>query len=218
MCCVVVWRFVNTSHRSSGHRQQKPYMKCLIRVLCLTFLPDGVIDWLVSMRQKNTEQYYGIDPNARLQQGYADQAALYNTGKFSRVLEGCAEDYNYGRIKSFDTIFTSPPYFIIERYTSETTQSWQRYKKLENWLEHFLFRTLEKASHTLISGAHLILNISDVYCNHTINKICDPMNDKISTLGHEYVGAIGLKFPKRPNSKAVGDGVFCEPIWVWRKL
>jgi len=168
---------------------------------------------------KGTETYLGLDPNARLQDGYAAQGRLYNTGKDSIVIRRPAEDFDFSHMSGwFDTIFTSPPYFIIERYTSEADQSWQRYKKLENWLEHFLFKVLENATPTLKSGGHLILNISDVYCNHTINKICDPMNAKIATLGYEYVGGMGLRFPKRPNSNAEGKGIFCEPIWVWRKL
>jgi 16S rRNA G966 N2-methylase RsmD len=168
---------------------------------------------------RGTESYLGIDPNARLQKGYDEQRKLYNTGKSSEVIQCPAEEFDFGGMENrFDTIFTSPPYFIVERYTAEADQSWQRYKKLENWLEHFLYKTIENATPTLKSGGHLILNISDVYCNHTINKICDNMNGKISTLGYEYVGGMGLRFPKRPNSNAEGKGIFCEPIWIWKKL
>ena len=65
----------------------------------------------------------------------------------------------------------------------------------------------------------MIINISDVYSGHQINKICDPMNDHIAGLGGEYVGCIGMKMSKRPNSKSDIDTsmVFTEPMWVWRK-
>jgi len=72
----------------------------------------------------------------------------------------------------------------------------------------------------LESGGTMIVNISDVYSNHTVNRICDAMNDHISTLdGAIYDGCIGYKMNKRPNSKALDgkEGVFCEPMWVWKK-
>ena len=167
-----------------------------------------------------TKSYFGIDPNGRLFDGYSDQVLMYQTGKQSMIAQECAESFDFTQINAntYDMLFTSPPYFIVERYTSETNQSWQRYKKLENWLELFLFTTLRNATPTLKSGAYLAINISDVYCNHTINKICDPMNNEIAKLGYEYIGGMGLRFPKRPNSKASGTGIFCEPIWIWRKL
>ena len=129
----------------------------------------------------------------------------------------CAEDIYMN--EKFDTVFTSPPYFNIERYNQEDNQSWKRYKKLNNWLDGFLFPVLEKSWNALNSGGTMIINISDVYSNHTINRICDPMNDFISRLsGANYNGAIGLRMAKRPNSKAVkSDGIFVEPMWVWKK-
>ena len=119
----------------------------------------------------------------------------------------------------FDTIFTSPPYFQVERYTQDNNQSWKRYKKLKDWKEQFLFATLEKAWYTLKKGGYLIVNISDVYCNHTINQICDDMNDFIRKLGSKRHKAIGMAMSKRPNSGALKDktGTFVEPIWIHQK-
>lgn len=167
---------------------------------------------------ENTESYLGLDPNERLVEGYAKQESLYNSGKKVEMICTPAETFDFiGR--SFDTIFTSPPYFNIEKYTQESNQSYKRYRKLDNWLNEFLFKVIGNSWKCLRSGGHLIINISDVYSNHTINKICDPMNDYISTLeGAICKDALGLRMAKRPNSNAVKqDGVFVEPIWVWEK-
>jgi hypothetical protein len=45
------------------------------------------------------------------------------------------------------------------------------------------------------------------------------MNDYIaSTNKFEYVGAMGLRMPKRPMSISSDTvGVFAEPIWIHRK-
>ena len=115
-------------------------------------------------------------------------------------------------------IFTSPPYFDVERYTKDNSQSWKKYKTLNSWLDNFLFKSIEKAWKQLNSNGHMLINISDVYCHHVINKICDPMNDFISKLENaKYEGALGMRMAKRPNSKAMKDGIFAEPIWIWKK-
>ena len=83
---------------------------------------------------------------------------------------------------------------IEEKYTKEDNQSFKKFKKLEDWLEKFLFKSLENAWFALEKGGHLIINISDVYSNHRINKICDPMFDYMATLeGSEYQGTMGLR-------------------------
>lgn len=171
------------------------------------------------MSCEGTESYVGIDPNKRLIEGYNNQIKEYNTSNKSiKMISSCAEDVDIE--DTFDTVFTSPPYYNIERYTGEDDQSWKRYKKLDRWLNEFLFPVLSKSWDRLESGGNMIINISDVYSNHTINKICDPMNDFLSTLkGSSYNGCMGLRMAKRPNSKArQKDGVFVEPMWMWKKI
>ena len=131
----------------------------------------------------------------------------------------CAEDTLLGG-REFDLVFTSPPYFNIERYTQEDNQSFKKYRKLENWLNDFLFKAIDLSWKHLKPKGHLVLNISDVYSNHTINQICDPMNDYISILkGSKYVGCYGYQMMTRPNSGALKGktGKFAEPMWVWKK-
>ena len=115
--------------------------------------------------------------------------------------------------------FTSPPYFDVERYNSESTQSWKKYKKLQDWKEKFLFVMISKAWHSLKDGGILILNISDVYSHHQRQEFCDDMNDYISTLDDShYCGAIGYRMSKRINSGYIGESkIFGEPIWIWSK-
>jgi len=164
----------------------------------------------------NGVSYTGVDPNKNLVKGYARQIKEYGKDKDIKMICAQAEDIDYDR--EFDLIFTSPPYFDVERYSSDCTQSWKRYKKIDQWLNSFLFIAIRKAWDKLESGGHMIINISDVYCHHTINKICDPMNNYISSLpDSEYDGCIGMRMAKRPNSKAHKDGVFGEPMWIWRK-
>lgn len=168
----------------------------------------------------DTVSYTGIDPNTNLVTGYQEQIALYNTNKTVNMLVGRAEDETILGDQTFDLIFTSPPYFNIERYTHDDQQSFKRYKKLDKWLSEFMFKTIDNVWPRLEVGGHLIINISDVYSNHTINQICDPMNEYIvKKAGSSYVGCWGYEMRKRPNSGALQNktGSFAEPMWIWKK-
>ena len=37
-------------------------------------------------------------------------------------------------------MFTSPPYFNVERYSYDDTQSWVRYKTINDWNKDFLHK------------------------------------------------------------------------------
>jgi hypothetical protein len=165
----------------------------------------------------DTNSYTGNDPNVSLLQGYTDQIGLYGSDKSYRILSQPAEELNF--TEQFDTVFSSPPYFCIERYSQDNTQSWKRYKKLDDWLEKFLFVAVEKAWRALKPNGIMAINIADVYGHHRINNICDPLNDFISTLPNaEFQGGLGYRMAKRPNSAADKEGIYVEPIWCWRRL
>ncbi len=167
---------------------------------------------------ENTEHYTGIDPNVALVEGYKQQIKEYGGDKDYRMIVGCAEDVILEE-GFFDTVFTSPPYFNVEKYTHDETQSFKKFRKLDDWLELFLFKALDNAWKSLKIGGHMIINISDVYSNHRVNQLCDPMCEYMGTkTDAEFLGTIGLRMNKRPNSKSEGiEGVFAEPMFIWQK-
>lgn len=189
------------------------YGKTNARVLDFS---SGWGDRLLGFHMSKCGSYVGIDPNANLIDNYEQQNAFYNTNKQVEMICSPAEDVELKG--KFDMVFTSPPYFQIERYTRDMTQSYKKYKKLDGWLEGFLFPTLSNSWDHLRKQGKMIINISDVYCYHQIQHMCDPMNDFISGLkGANYLGAIGMRMSKRPNTKADKTGIFCEPIWIFQK-
>lgn len=180
------------------------------------------------MASGSTQSYTGIDPNSLLHPQYEKQIKIFGRNKSIKMIKGCAEDDLSLPREHFDLIMTSPPYFNVERYTQENTQSFKRHnkrcsgqEKLDYWLEGFLFPSISNAWESLKPNGTMLINISDVYSGHRVNKICDPMNDYISQLqSSKYMGAVGYQMRKRPNSGALKnkEGIFCEPIWIWKKL
>ena len=199
----------------------------------------------------NTELYVGLDPRVENHPIYHKQAQYYD--KLLTMFENekkvffhtePAEDFDYSEYDdTFDIVFTSPPYFNVERYSYDDTQSWVRYKTINDWNKDFLHKAIEKMWPSIRSGGKLCINISDVNASSKgqsskgWQKICDPMNDFIQTFpDSKYLGAIGMEMASRPNSIGAGTGVesgesnrkpemlkefngkFCEPIWIWEKI
>ena len=210
-------------------------------------------DRLAGFYASETSEYYvGIDPRKENHPIYKEQSEFYDThrsifepNKKVEFICSPAEDVDFTKYNdTFDTVFTSPPYFNVERYSYDDTQSWVKYKEINEWNEQFLQRTLKNLWCSVKSGGYLLVNISDVYTNSKWStdrgwlEICNPMNNFLSTFSDsEYQGCIGMELAKRPNSGGAGtakskdytkealkkteetkDKTFCEPIWIWRKI
>ena len=169
------------------------------------------------------KRYDGIDPNLSLFNGYNNQIQYYssinNQIKRFNIKTACAEDETYHTNYKYDLVFTSPPYFDKEKYDQSSNQSYIKHKKFDDWMNNFLFKSIMLRTKNLKSGGHLVINISDIYTRKKLYKICDGMNDFIvSTNQFEYVGAMGLRMPKRPMSISSDTlGIYGEPIWIHRK-
>ena len=195
------------------------------------------------------KHYVGLDPRGENHPIYKEQSEFYekHLGFFEHERKSefhCspAEDFDFSVYdEHFDMVFTSPPYFSVERYSYDDTQSWVRYKDINDWNKDFLQSTLGNLWGSIKKGGYLLVNISDVYTNSKWStergwlEICNPMNDYLSKLG-KYQGCIGMEMAKRPNSGGAGtaksyegsvwtekslenkeDKKFGEPIWVWKK-
>ena len=155
------------------------------------------------------------------------------------MIDSPAEDVDYSRFENFfDMVFTSPPYFNTEKYTYDDTQSWVRYKTIDEWNKNFLHKTLDKIIPAVKQGGIIAINISDVYSSPDKGyvDIVNPMNDFLKEKGLEYQGCIGMEMAKRMNSAGAGEArsdyyseehreraeelqnqAFGEPIWIWKK-
>ena len=195
------------------------------------------------------KHYVGLDRRGENHPIYNEQSEFYekHLGFFEHERKSefhCspAEDFDFAPYNEyFDMVFTSPPYFSVERYSYDDTQSWVRYKDINDWNKDFLQSTLGNLWGSIKKGGYLLVNISDVYTNSKWStergwlEICNPMNDYLSKLG-EYQGCIGMEMAKRPNSGGAGtaksyegsvwtekslenkeDKKFGEPIWIWKK-
>ena len=191
-------------------------------------------DRLAGFYVSSAEEYFGIDPNTKVFETYYTQEKFYRNlqEKYRFPKKKCtfvnkpAEDTDIPE-NYFDIMFTSPPYFDVEVYSKDETQSCIRYQELDSWIENFLFKSLEKAFRALNTDGRLLVNISDFKKRKSgeVIRICDRMNDFIRSLGMGNFECIGMKLNKRyvaknDLGKLINDNLeipFVEPVWCWCK-
>ena len=168
--------------------------------------------------------YVGIDPNtvslAANQKMAEDIGRVFNL-PVPELVCACAEDVlGQGRWNP-DLIFTSPPYFNVEAYSDEPTQSYLRYPGLDKWYEGFLRPCILGAYKDLRSGGHLVLNINPDMGDRTLAIAKE--------VGFTYLETWGLAISRRQYRKDMGSHQYepatkalgkyrHEPVLVFKKV
>jgi len=109
--------------------------------------------------------YVGIDPCASQIAGLrgllVEVRPLSPVFGTAALIQGCAEDVLPTLPpRTFDLVFSSPPYFNWERYSDEPTQSYARYPSYEEWLQGFLRPTIVESHRVLRRRGRLAINVS----------------------------------------------------------
>lgn len=112
--------------------------------------------------------------------GYEPNKMTYNELlNFSKELDANIEIYNKPFEKSnpqkVDVCFSCPPYFDIEIYSNEETQSIYKYKTYEEWLDKFLFKSIENMKNIsnrvyLVVDKRLYDSIGGTIIDTVVNK------------------------------------------------
>ncbi len=171
-------------------------------------------DRLVGFLASNAESYIGIDPNTKLHVPYGETHEFYEPTKSVKTICSPSEDVDYTNLK-YDFVFTSPPYFNVELYCKEGTQSIVRYPEFDLWKKRYLFASLKLIYEGLDEGGRIALNI----CDNPKLKITHDLIFFMNSLGAVYEGVIGYEINIRPGSvrKDHGSEKRGEPILVWSK-
>ena len=126
-----------------------------------------------------------------------------------------------------DLVFTSPPYFDREQYSSDETQSFKSYPEYDDWRDNFLKPTLENAFHSLRNDRYLLWNIADIKIGKDkFHPLEQDSIDILTNLGMEYQGKlkmlmtsmVGVDQSNVKNSVVIEKKALkYEPIFVFYK-
>jgi len=119
---------------------------------------------LGALSSKNNYKYVGTDPNTETmyhlhQLGEHIEQATGRENSFE--LHCCGSEEFIGKPNSIDFSFSSPPYFDLEVYSQEETQCFNKFPKLEEWLEGYVRQTIKNIHYMLKPGRYYAVNIAD---------------------------------------------------------
>ena len=154
----------------------------------------------------NIPKYIAIDNNRNLKTPYQKLVRFLKQQGTSTEIETYIADsitFDYSKL-NYDMVFTSPPYYDIEKYSYQ-----KEYSSMEEWDQSFYIPLFQQTYRHLKPGGHYILNIpSSVY-----ERVCVPLLGKAD----EYI-----PFPKNKRFHAIQKNVkktnrYEEFIYVWKK-
>ena len=137
--------------------------------------------------------YTACDPNTNMKPIYEKIIDKYGNMNKQRVYTIPFEDYiPEDNALKYNALYTSPPFFDLEIYCEEDTQSTSRYKSPEKWLNCFLKPCLNKCNDLLLEGADIYLHLSDLKSeNNTFQYVKDVIIYCTRTLKWKFIGVYG---------------------------
>jgi hypothetical protein len=157
-------------------------------------------DRLLSAIFYKIKLYVATDPNKELHSAYQNIIDTFvppSKRKNFIILPTGFEVANLPDEK-FDIVFSSPPFFDLEKYSTFEDNSFKKYNTEKKWCSEFLIKSLIKSYNYLKKGGHILLYLSgSPYVMEQMHKL-----DKVM----EYKGIIYF-YDDKPRA-----------IYVWKKI
>jgi len=102
--------------------------------------------------------YVGVEPSTKTYLGLKQVADDYCKNIDVAIVQECAEDFSPGE-GCIDFVLSSPPYYNLEQYSDENTQSYLRFPEKEEWLQGFLYPMFKNVFRALKPGKLFALNV-----------------------------------------------------------
>jgi len=186
------------------------------------FAGDGVV-WdmcmgfggrlIGALTSNAVKTYIGTDPSTETYNGLneikKDFFNLYDSDKKVKLIKLGSENYLPNE-DSLDLCFTSPPYFDVEKYSDEDTQSYIKFSKQKKWLYQYLGATLRNCKYGLKNNGYIIINIANV---SSYKNMCSDFELLAETLKLKLVDKLDLLL-----SSIANGGYKSEPVYVFRHV
>lgn len=174
------------------------------------------------LSSKNNYRYVGCDPNTETMyhlHQLADYIEQVTGREGSYELHCCGSEVFKGPAESIDFAFSSPPYFDLEVYSDEPTQCYNKFPKLEDWLEGFVRGTIRNIVHMLKKGKYYAINIADFNTGGSMVAYVDEWIRISAEEGAPLFDTVYLGVTARAGSKEQAAGELKkENILIFKKV
>jgi DNA methylase len=162
--------------------------------------------------------YIGIDPCREqingLRRMHTRLDKLVRIRARTRIYQACAEDFlNQQRASSVSLVFSSPPYFNMERYSNNRSQSYIRFPTYEAWREGFMVPVVTQSRRILKKGGYFVINVANINGYKLFDDTLHVANQHF-----RRVHTLKLRLGHLPYlRKDRGSAYKHEPVLVFRK-
>jgi hypothetical protein len=162
---------------------------------------------LGALSSKNNYTYIGLEPNTdtynnviNLGNYIEDTTGRKNSFEIHKI---GSEDYRANQSECIDFAFSSPPYFNLEHYTDEETQSYIKFPSLDLWFKGYVKPTIHNIYHMLKKDHFYAVNIADFNIGKTRVEFVNEWIRISEEEGFTYIKEIPMKLQNR---RGVGHG------------
>jgi hypothetical protein len=162
-------------------------------------------------------KYYGADPNSCNTVHYNQMIELLGDKAKQKVVLSGFE--NLEITETYDLIFSSPPYFELEKYSNDVDQSHLKYNTEKSWIHDFLYVVIKKAWKYLNNGGHMCLYMNDyfnlIYCEDMVQYCISNLDGCV----YDGVICIGSKLENLTiNDIEKMESYVGQPLWMFTKI
>jgi hypothetical protein len=148
-------------------------------------------------------KYIGFDTNKELKKPYAEMIKQLGVKDRARIIFQDSAKVDYSKY-TYDMVFTSPPYFTIEKY-----EGMPSYDSYDGWVADFLEPVVRKSYAGLSRNGYFILNIPD--------KIYQSVKKILGGADTHFPLVIQQRHLNTKNHQLSSKGEYSEQVYVWRK-
>jgi len=192
------------------------FRPCFAKALVEAYCPEGgiVLDPCAGYGGRAvgtlaaSRVYVGVDPHPQAKPSY-DRVREFLAGSLTFHNEPF-ETVDLGSLQA-DLVMTSPPYFSVERYSTDSAQSWVRYKTWEAWREGFLHAFVQKAWDHLRVGGVFCVNTKNLRVGRQTVPLADDFLALALACGFRHDTTLTLPLGR------LGKVAQTEPVFILRR-
>lgn len=192
------------------------FRPCFAKALVEAYCPEGgvVLDPCAGYGGRAlgtlaaSRVYVGVDPHPQAKASY-DRLRDFLPGSLTFYNEPF-ETVDLGDLRA-DLVLTSPPYFSVERYSTDSSQSWVRYKTWAAWRDGFLRAFVQKAWDHLRVGGVFCVNTKNLRVGRQTVPLADDFLALALACGFQHETTLALPMGR------LGKVAQTEPVFTLRR-
>jgi 16S rRNA G966 N2-methylase RsmD len=185
---------------SCGLTKNTMFRPQMAKLLCIKYQPKIVLDpcagWggrMLGVVASGVE-YIAFEPNTKTYEGLINLSKFLGIENRVRIICDNALNMDQYSLPKIDMLLTSPPYFDLEIYTHESTQSIQNTPSYEIWNNVFLSPLIQKSLSYLNDDGVSCWNVGKV----AGRNMFDDVNVAHSQMNYAKISSFAVVSSKRP--------------------